>query len=280
MSEVVDTHQHFWDPATGVYPWMTDDLVAIRRSFAPADLKPTLDRLGINRTILVQTRSSLPETVDFLATAASTDFVAGVVGWVDLTDASVGGALDGLLSGPNGRWLVGIRHQVHDEPDPDWLMRPDVLRGLRAVARAGLPYDLVVRPRELPASVALAKTIPELTLVIDHIAKPKIRQGMIEPWAERMSTLAALPNVVCKLSGMVTEANWTSWTRADLQTYVDRVLDWFGPSRLLFGSDWPVCLLCATYDEVFRAAQELVKDVSAAEREQIFASTASRVYGL
>ncbi len=280
MSGIVDAHQHFWDPATGVYPWMTEDLAAIQRRFAPEDLRPILDRRGVSRTILVQTRSSLPETVEFLATAALTDFVAGVVGWIDLTDGSVADVLNGLLSGPTGRWLVGIRHQAHDEPDPDWLTRPEVLRGLRAVARAGLPYDLVVRPRELPASLALAEAIPELTLVIDHIGKPEIRQGLTEPWAKRMSALAAMPNVVCKLSGMVTEANWASWTRADLRPYVDRVLEWFGPRRLLFGSDWPVCLLAATYDDVLDAVDDLIGSLTSAEHDEILDGTASRVYGL
>lgn len=280
MTGIVDAHQHFWDPATGVYPWMTDELAAIRHRFAPDDLRPTLERRGVSRTILVQTRSSLPETVGFLETAASTDFVAGVVGWVDLTDEAVAGVLDRLRSGPTGRWLVGIRHQTHDEPDPDWLTRPDVMRGLRAVGRAGLPYDLVVRTRELPASLEIATRIPELTLVIDHIAKPEIRHGQFEPWAERMAALAAMPNVTCKVSGMVTEADWSSWTRAELRPYVDLVLGWFGPRRLLFGSDWPVCLLAATYDEVLDAVEDLLASLTPAERNEVFEGTATRVYGL
>jgi L-fuconolactonase len=280
VNGIVDAHQHFWDPATAVYPWMTEDLAAIRRRFAPEDLRPILERRGISRTILVQTRSSLPETVEFLATAASTDFVAGVVGWVDLTDASVSDVLSDLRARPTGRWLVGIRHQTHDEPDPDWLIRPDVLRGLRAVAAAGLPYDLVVRPRELTAALTLARMIPELVLVIDHIGKPEIRQGLVEPWSGRMAALAAMPNVVCKVSGMVTEADWGAWKRADLRPYVDRVLELFGPQRLLFGSDWPVCLLAATYDEVLDTAEDLIGNMTPVERDGILQGTASRIYRL
>lgn len=280
MTDIVDAHQHFWDPATGDYPWMTDELAAIRRRFAPDDLRPIVERRGVTRTILVQTRSSLPETVEFLDTAASIDFVAGVVGWIDLTDEAIVDVLDRLRSGPTGRWLVGIRHQTHDEPDPDWLTRPDVMRGLRAVARAGLPYDLVIRTRELPASLEIATRIPELALVVDHIAKPDIRHGLFEPWAERMAALAAMPNVTCKVSGMVTEADWSTWTRAELRPYVDLVLGWFGPRRLLFGSDWPVCLLAATYDEVLDAAEELFGGLTAAERDEVFEGTATRVYGL
>jgi L-fuconolactonase len=280
VTDIVDAHQHFWDPATGDYPWMTDELAAIRRRFAPDDLRPIVERRGVTRTILVQTRSSLPETVEFLDTAASIDFVAGVVGWIDLTDEAIVDVLDRLRSGPTGRWLVGIRHQTHDEPDPDWLTRPDVMRGLRAVARAGLPYDLVIRTRELPASLEIATRIPELALVVDHIAKPDIRHGLFEPWAERMAALAAMPNVTCKVSGMVTEADWSTWTRAELRPYVDLVLGWFGPRRLLFGSDWPVCLLAATYDEVLDAAEELFGGLTAAERDEVFEGTATRVYGL
>lgn len=280
MTRVVDAHQHFWDPATAVYPWMTDELAAIRRRFGPDDLRPLIADAGVSRTVLVQTRSSFPETLEFLSTAASTDFVAGVVGWVDLSDRSIDDVLAGLKDGPTGRWLVGIRHQTHDEPDPEWLIRPDILRGLRAVARAGLSYDLVIRSRELPASIALAAAVPDLRLVVDHIAKPEISRGRMEPWAERMSALAALPNVTCKLSGMVTEADWASWKAADLRPYVDRILEWFGPGRLMFGSDWPVCLLAASYQQVVQALDEMLEGLTPAERSETFGGTATRVYGL
>jgi len=254
---IVDAHHHFWDPARADYSWMTDELAPIRRAFGPDDLRPLLERRGIDRTVLVQTRSSVDETRELLATAAATDFVAGVVGWVDLAAPDVADALDALREGPDGRWLVGIRHQVHDEPDPDWLVRPDVLRGLRAVGEAGLAYDLLVRPRELPAALTAARALPDVRFVVDHCAKPRVRDGADPEWAERLEPLAGLPNVVCKLSGLVTEADWRRWTPADLGPILSRVLDWFGPERVLIGSDWPVCLLAGSYDQVLDALPPL-----------------------
>ncbi|HEY7199679.1 MAG TPA: amidohydrolase family protein, partial [Candidatus Dormibacteraeota bacterium] len=166
-------------------------------------------------------------------------------------------ALDALREGPDGRWLVGIRHQVHDEPDPDWLVRPDVLRGLRAVGESGLAYDLLVRPRELPAALTAARALPDVRFVVDHCAKPRVRGGVDPEWAERLAPLADLPNVACKLSGLVTEADWRRWTPADLVPFASRVLDWFGPERVLIGSDWPVCLLAGSYDLVLDALPPL-----------------------
>ncbi|TMD30222.1 MAG: amidohydrolase [Chloroflexi bacterium] len=277
---MIDAHHHFWDPGRADYPWMTDELAAIRRPFGPDDLRPLIEAAGIERTILVQTRSSPEETWEFLATAAAERFVAGVVGWVDLTDQAVAGALARLREGAGGERLVAIRHQVHDEPDPAWLDRPDVRRGLRAVGAAGLAYDLLVRARELPAAVAMARDMPDLRLVVDHIAKPPIATGELEPWASRLRALAALPNVTCKLSGMVTEADWASWTPGDLRPYADVVLDAFGPARLMFGSDWPVCLLAASYDRVVGTARELLAGLSPSERARVFGDTAAEVYGL
>jgi L-fuconolactonase len=276
----IDSHHHFWDPDRAVYPWMTDDVAPIRRAFGPADLRPLVAALGIDRTILVQTRSSTDETAEFLATAAAEQFIGGVVGWVDLTDPAVADEIDRLRAGPGGDRLVGIRHQVHDEPDPAWLNRPEVRRGLRAVAAAGLVYDLLVRPRELPAALDLARALPDLRFVVDHIAKPPIASRLLEPWADRLRRLAALPNVSCKVSGMVTEADWNSWTSADLRPYVEVVVGAFGPQRLLFGSDWPVCLLAASYGRVVEATGELLAGLSDNERARIFGGTAMEVYGL
>jgi L-fuconolactonase len=275
---IVDAHQHFWDPARGEYPWMTAELAAIRRPFAPGDLAPLLLERGVDRTILVQTRSSIDETREFLALAAATEFVAGVVGWVDLTSPNVGRTIAELRARPDGRYLVGIRHQVHDEDDPDWLLREDVRRGLAAVAEADLVYDLLVRPRELPAALETARRLPELRFVIDHLAKPPIAAGALEPWAERLAPFADLANVSCKLSGLVTEADWSSWTRDDLVPYVRRAAGWFGDERLLFGSDWPVCLLAASYDEVFDAYTDALGALSSEGRERVLGLNAVRVY--
>jgi len=270
---IVDAHHHFWDPARADYPWMTDDLAAIRRPFGPPDLAPLLRDAGVAGTVLVQARMDLDETRELLETAASTEFVLGVVGWVDLTDPDLAAVLDDLEHSK----LVGIRHQVHDEPDPSWLLRPDVRRGLRAVAKAGLVYDLLVRTRELPAALATARALPELALVIDHLAKPPIASGDTRAWAEALAPLADLPNVSCKLSGLVTEAEWASWQPDDLMPYVRRALDWFGEERCLFGSDWPVCLLAASYADVLALVQGTLRP---AERCAVLSATAARVYRL
>jgi len=280
LTPVVDSHHHFWDPDRADYPWMTDELASIRRAFGPSDLRPHLSEHGVERSILVQTRSSLDETREFLATAVATDFVAGVVGWVDLADPAVADVIQELRDGPGGRALVAIRHQVHDEEDPAWLSRPEVLRGLRAVESAGLVYDLLVRTRELPAAIETVRALPGLSFVLDHLAKPPIREGALEPWASRVAELARLPNVACKVSGMVTEADWKAWRPDDLQPYVDHVLAAFGPGRLLYGSDWPVCLLAASYAEVFATASRTLQGLGPDERAAVFGLNAVRTYRL
>ncbi|HZX01468.1 amidohydrolase family protein [Kribbella sp.] len=272
----VDAHQHFWDPARYSYPWMAGPLMdPVRRAFGPDDLRDVLLASGIDRTVLVQTLSSPAETREFLRLDA--EFVAGVVGWVDLTSPTVGDDLDELLACP-GR-LVGIRHQVHDEPDPDWLLRDDVRRGLAAVQHRGLVYDVLVRARELPAAVVTAQAFPELQFVLDHIAKPRIVDGADPAWSKLMPGLAAAPNVAVKLSGMVTEADWSSWTADDLRPFVERVVGWFGTERLLFGSDWPVCLLAGSYGEVMAGLDDALS-LSAGEREDLYGGNACRVYSL
>ncbi len=276
----VDSHHHFWDPAGADYPWMTKELDSIRRRFDPSDLRPLLQASGIDKTVLVQTRSSFQETIEFMETAAATDFVAGVVGWVDLTKPGVAEDLARLKARPDGRYLVGIRHQVHDEPDPDWFTRPDVQRGVAAVGAAGITYDLLPRTRELPACLATVRTLPDTRFVIDHIAKPPIATGQIDDWAAAMAPFADLPNVWCKLSGMVTEADWQSWTTAELKPYVDKVMGWFGEDRVLFGSDWPVSLLAAPYDRVKGALEEALGPVSDATRAKIFGANAIEAYRL
>lgn len=282
MSRVatVDAHQHFWDPGRAEYPWMTDDLALIRRRFGPEDLRPLLVERGVDLTVLVQTRSSLEETREFLSLAAETDFVAGVVGWVDLTDSSVGRTLRALQSSAAGAKLVGVRHQVHDEPDPGWLLRDDVRRGLRAVGDAGLAYDLLVRPRELPAALQTAGDFPEMRFVIDHVAKPPIRGGDDRTWSAAMATAGLLDNVYCKLSGMITEADWASWQPEVLVPYVRRVVEWFGVDRLMFGSDWPVCLLAGSYGRVMDALLYCLGDLPAQAQAKIFGTNAIGFYRL
>src|SRR6266850_349427 len=274
---VVDSHHHFWDPTRRDYYWMTDDLAAIRRPFGPDDLRPLLKASGVDRTVVVQTIPSLDETREFLAVAAETGFLGGVVGWVDLTERTLARTLANLRAGHGGAFLVGIRHQVHDETDPIWLLRKDVQQGIRTVGEAGLVYDLLLRTREMPAALELVRALPQVRFVIDHIGKPRIADGATDPeWQHAIALFSECPNVACKLSGMITEASWTDWTPDDLRPYVRRVLGWFGPDRCMFGSDWPVCLLAGTYDGVTDTMREVLDDLRTTERDSVFGSTAIR----
>ncbi|MFI6091202.1 amidohydrolase family protein [Streptomyces sp. NPDC051218] len=286
-ARLIDAHHHVWDLSVRDQEWITGEALApIRRNFSLADLLPETRAAGVAATVLVQTVTVADETPEFLALAAGSDLVAGgdlvagVVGWTDLTRPDAGDALAKLRKLPGGQRLVGIRHQVQGEPDPQWLLRPDVRRGLAAVGAAGLAYDLVVLPHQLPACVKAAQEHPGLTFVLDHLGKPPIASGALEPWATAIRALAELPNTVCKLSGLVTEADPKTWTVDGLRPYADTVLDAFGPDRLMFGSDWPVCTLAATYAEVLDSARELTDSLSGSERAAVFAGTATRVYGL
>lgn len=260
---------------------MTGPAATLRRPYGLAELGAVTAAAGVNRTVVVQAVSDTGETADLLAAAAISDgLVAGVVGWADLTAPDLPDELHRLRELPGGKRLVGIRHQAHDEPDPAWLARPDVLRGLGVLVEQGLAYDFLIRTRELPAARAAAEEVDGLTFVVDHCAKPPIADGATEPWAGRLAELARLPNVVCKVSGLVTEAAWADWTVDDLRPYTDRVLALFGPDRLLFGSDWPVCTLAASYHDVLVAARECLAGLSDAERSAVFGGTAARVYAL
>jgi L-fuconolactonase len=278
---VIDGHQHFWDPARADYPWMVaPELAPIRRAFVPADLAPLLAENGIDASILVQCRSSVEETEEFLRVAAATPFVIGVVGWADLTDGTVGETLDRLRGSPGGNKLIGIRHQVHDEIDADWLLREDVRRGLVAVFERDLTYDLLVRTRELPAAIATAQAFPQARFVLDHAAKPPIADGFSQEWADRVAELAACGNVWCKISGLATEAKWEDWDAARLFPFVQHVAKCFGEDRLIFGSDWPVCLLVGSYGEIKGAIEECLRKLGPHVREKAFGKNAQRAYRL
>ncbi|MFB7224985.1 amidohydrolase family protein [Streptomyces sp. NPDC002596] len=276
---VIDAHHHLSDLGIRDQEWISgSELAPLRRSFMPGDLESEIREAGVAATVLVQTVTVPEETPEFLSLAAGSDVIGAVVGWTDLTSPGVASELARLRSLPGGGFLRGIRHQVQGEPDPDWLTRPEVLRGLRAVAEAGLVYDLVVLPHQLPAAARAAAAVPGLTFVLDHLGKPPIASGQREPWSRHVRELAALPNTVCKLSGMVTEADWPSWTVDGLRPYADTVIDAFGPQRLMFGSDWPVCTLAAGYSEVMAATRDLTAALTAAEQDQVWAGTARRVY--
>jgi L-fuconolactonase len=278
----VDAHHHVWDVSRRDYRWMDGPWAdPIRRTFTVDELADVARPHGIRQTVVVQALADLGETIELLAVAAGHPLVAGVVGWADLTDPGIAGVLAGLRAAPGGDRLVGIRAMVQDEPDPDWLRRADVRRGLRAVADAGLVYDLLVRPAQLPAAAAVLPDHPELTVVLDHGGKPEIAAGRVEPWASLVAELAALPSLACKVSGLVTEAQPAgarpgSWTVEQIAPYVRRLVALFGPDRLLFGSDWPVCLLAAGYGR----AVELAERTLAGLPEAVFGANARRVYRL
>jgi len=277
----VDAHHHLWDLSAGTPGWLSDPALApLRRTFAPADLHGVAAAAGVGASVLVQTEGSAAETADMLAVAATDPVIAAVVGWVDLTCESVADDLAATLAGPGGDRLRGIRHQVQGEPDDRWLCRPDVLRGLRAVAAAGLRYDLLTLVHQLPAAIEAVDAVPELGFVLDHCSKPPVATGETEPWASLVRELALRPNVTVKLSGLVTEADWSRWRTADLVPYADVVLDAFGPGRVMAGSDWPVCLLAASYERVAGSTDELLAGLAPHERDAVLGGTATRVYGL
>jgi L-fuconolactonase len=276
---VIDAHHHVWDLSVRDQPWLAGaDMAPIRRTFTLDDLRPAARAAGVVATVLVQTVTVAAETPELLALAGADPLVAGVVGWADLTSPAIADDLARLAAGPGGRRLAGIRHQVQSEPDPDWLRRPDVIRGLRAVAAAGLCYDLVVVPRQLPAAAHAAAAVPGLTLVLDHAGKPRVG-GDLGAWAAAVRDLAALPNAMCKLSGLVTEAPHGARPQA-FAVVADVVLGAFGAGRVMFGSDWPVCLLASDYAGVMALARSLTAGLSPSERAAVFGETAARAYRL
>jgi len=278
---VVDAHHHLWDLDVRDQDWITGPALApLRRNFLLDDFRHLAEAHGIAASVVVQTVTVPGETPELLALAAASDLITGVIGWTDLTASGIADRIAALTELPGGPKLVGLRHQVQNEPDPDWLTRPDVLRGLADVARAGLVYDLVITCGQLAAATRAAAAVPDLMFVLDHLGKPPIASGRTEPWSEDLRGLAALPNTSAKLSGLVTEADWHQWKVTDLRRYAEVALGAFGPARLMFGSDWPVSTLAASYGDVLAAARDLTEQLSPAEREAVFAGTATSVYGL
>ncbi len=277
----IDAHHHLWDLRRRTHAWLdAPESTAIRRDFGMAELTPHARAAGIGGTVLVQVLPDAAETREFLALAVGEPLVAGVVGWADLTAPGIADTLADLRRGPGGDLLVGVRHLVQGEADPAWLVRPDVRRGLRAVGRAGLCYDLLTLPHQLPAAIATVRALPGQSFVLDHLSKPPIARGELEPWAGLLRELARESGVFCKLSGLVTEADRDRWSVTSLRPYAETALDAFGPERVMFGSDWPVCLTAASYEQVVRTAEELTDGLGPDEHAQVFGGTAARVYGL
>jgi L-fuconolactonase len=274
---MIDSHQHFWQVGRFDYPWMKSDNEVLYRDYLPAQLEPVLRKNGVDKTVLVQASNTIEESRWLLQLADENSFIAGVVGWVDVASLETSSQLEELTAHPK---FKGVRHLVESEPEDDWLVHGEVLNGLKILAAFDVSFDLLVHTRHLKYARQVAEECPELSLVIDHLAKPPIARGEFDEWARELRPLAAFPNVYCKLSGLVTEANWTTWTTDDLRPYADYALELFGADRVMFGSDHPVCLLAASYWRVIESFQELLKDLSAADRDQIFAGNATRFYRL
>jgi L-fuconolactonase len=272
----IDAHQHFWKYAAAEYAWIDQSMNALKDDFLPARLEPLLRAARFDGSVAVQASTTVAETRFYLELARTFPFIRGVVGWVDLCAPDAHAVLADLASDSK---LVGIRHVLQSEPD-DFMARPDFRRGIAALAEFGLSYDLLVVPGQLPAAVALARAFPEQRFVLDHLGKPPIRAGILEPWRTSVCRLAALPNVSCKLSGLVTEADWKRWKPAHLVPYLDTVLESFGPARSMIGSDWPVCSLAGPYEQVIAAVADYVAKLSPAEQGSIFGEAATLFYRL
>jgi L-fuconolactonase len=273
----VDAHQHFWQYDAQRDAWITDEMAVLQRDFMPADLLPQLAANNIGACIAVQADQSERETQFLLGLAAQNPAISGVVGWVDLCAANVAKRLEYFSQFEK---LCGFRHVAQSEPDDNFLLREDFLRGIAALSEFDFAYDVLIYPRQLPAAIGLVERFPRQRFIVDHIAKPEIKSGRISPWDAHMRALAAHPNVYCKVSGMITEADWENWRAEDFRPYLDVVFDAFGPDRLIFGSDWPVCLLAGTYSRVKHLLDDYVRHFSAEANCKIFGSNAIEFYGL
>jgi L-fucono-1,5-lactonase len=270
----LDAHQHFWKFDVTEYPWIKTDW-PIRRNFLPPDLHPILDKSGFGGSIAVQARQTLAETHWLLDLAERYPFIKGVVGWVNLRSKRVDKELAQFAHSSK---FVGVRHVVQDEPDDRFMLQPDFMRGIGRLAEFNLTYDILIFPRQLPAAIELAKRFPSQPFVLDHMAKPNIKAGELSPWREQIVELGKCPNVMCKVSGMLTETNWNVWKKEDFEPYLDVVFEAFGLSRLMFGSDWPVCLLSGTYEDAFGVVANGLSAITEPETKPVFGANAERFY--
>ena len=273
----IDSHQHFWKYDPAEYPWITDGLSRIRRNYLPPDLERELEKSKLDGSIAVQARQTLEESRWLLSLADRYSSIKGVVGWVDLRSDKLAQQLAELAEHPR---FVGVRHVLQDEPNDEFMLHPDFLRGLRQLKAFDLTYDLLLFPKHLPVAVKLVEQFPEQRFVLDHIAKPFIKVGTLAPWNDHIKELAQFKNVLCKVSGMVTEAKWGEWKHEDFRPYLDIVFEAFGEDRLMFGSDWPVCLLSSSYEEALRIVQEYLQSLSEAAGRKIMGENAARFYGI
>jgi L-fuconolactonase len=271
----IDSHQHFWRYNPEEYSWIDDSMALLRRDFLPEDLRPEIQRSGIDGVVSVQARQTLEETQWLLHLAAKHPFIGGVVGWVPLTDVKLREILERLSAGGK---LKSVRHVLQSEADDQYMLRRDFNRGVALLNEFNLAYDILVFERHLPHVLAFVKQHSQQTFILDHLAKPRIRDGILSPWRENLFELAKFPNVYCKISGMVTEADYTSWKEEDLLPYFDTVLEAFGPQRLMFGSDWPVCLVAASYNRWIEIVRKRIATLTDSEQTAIWGDTAALVY--
>ncbi len=273
----IDAHQHFWQFNPVRDAWIDDSMKRIQRDFYPQDLKPLLDAHGLSGCVLVQTDQSVAETEYLLSLAWQYDFIKGIVGWIDLQAEDIA---ERMATSAHNKVLKGYRHILQGEKKRDLMLQPSFMRGIRELKRYGYTYDILVLPDQLRYVEKFVKAFPDQPFVIDHLAKPYIRRGDIEGWRDDMKKIAKYPNVYCKVSGMVTEADWVMWKESDFAPYIDAVVEAFGVQRLMYGSDWPVCLAAAEYAQVFSIVQNYFSSYSKQEQDFIFGGTARRFYKL
>ncbi|HEY4979096.1 MAG TPA: amidohydrolase family protein [Candidatus Acidoferrum sp.] len=277
MIERIDAHHHLWRYAKEEYGWIGENMGVLARDFLPEDLERELAETGVDGTVAVQARQTTEETEWLLGLAEASPSIQGVVGWAAIASGEFAGVVERLS---RSKKLKGLRHVVQDEPDQEFLLRPEFNAGIALLKHHGLVYDILIYERQLTAAIAFVDRHPRQKFVLDHMAKPRIRHHQLEPWQTNIRELARRENVYCKISGLVTEADWSNWSRADLRPYLDVVLDAFGPSRLMAGSDWPVCLLATTPQNWFCFVREFVRSLSSPEREAILGGVATEVYSL
>ncbi len=273
---IIDSHQHFWKYNPRTHAWIDDKMKVIRRDFMPGDLKSLLDNLSIYGCIAVQADQSEEETEFLLKLAKRYPFIKAVVGWIDLWDEKLEERLEKFSGRPK---LAGFRHILQSE-DPEKMLEPVFLRGMKTLQKNGYTYDILIYPKHLDAAIELVRRCPDQKFVVDHLAKPDIKNQIFETWAEKMTQLAKSENVCCKVSGLVTEADWNHWKPSDLKPYLDTVFEMFGTRRLLYGSDWPVCLLAGSYKEVYSVVTDYLSDFAAGERKDVMGENAVRFYGI
>jgi len=281
LMQRIDSHHHIWDISVRPQTWMQgDEVKPISRTILMNELEPELDKAKIDHTVIVQTVATVDETPEFLDLSITHPKICAVVGWLDLESDDVRPQLEKYLAHSGGKNLVSIRDLAQDKSDPNWLLRDNVVKNIHRIGEAGLTFDILTRPPQLAAAVEMVKISPNNTFVLDHISKPYMAKGEMQPWADQISEIASYENVAVKVSGLFTEANWSNWSHKTFEPYLDHILSSFTPDRMMFGSDWPVCLLAATYEDTINLMEDFTKNFTTSEQESFWAGCAKRFYKL